>query len=75
MPVRPGTGAREAERTACAAWLSTPHQPLGRSTSTVSAAMLNLQHRIHAALDPQLPDRVDVLGRETSARHYFVDLQ
>jgi TniQ len=67
-----GIGAREAER---AAWLSAPRHPAGKPASTVSVAMLDLQHRIHAALDPQRPDRVDVLGRETVARHYFVDLE
>ncbi|MFF0145152.1 TniQ family protein [Amycolatopsis sulphurea] len=70
-----GIGAREAERAACAAWLSAPRHPAGKPASTMSVAMLDLQHRIHAALDPQRPDRVDVLGRETVARHYFVDLK
>lgn len=37
--------------------------------------MLGLQHRILAALDTDRPDRIDVLGHETLARHYFVDLQ
>ncbi|WP_436494284.1 TniQ family protein [Actinokineospora sp. HUAS TT18] len=70
-----GIGARDAERTACAAWLSAPQHPVGHPASTVSVAMLDLQHRIDAALDPQRPDRIDVLGRETAARHYFVDLE